>query len=508
MRDPAVGIGGVDLREREVGTEADALSVERGGDGVSGSDRVGGDGGEAGQLQVVLAGGNHVLQHLAHHVDVGQSRQGVVAVELEEAQVGAAAEEHVPDRLRGICRLAVLEEHQQVGEVRGGAEHRTAMLAFAEVAGCEQIVPVGERRESLAVVLQRQGQGFGVQRLEVGDDRQHRGMRVGGAVPGEACGLGGEAGTVGVAPHELALAQAVDLLGGVEIIRQQGVRRLEGRGELEHPLDSLDLEPEVLILRQCSRVRVEVIFDVSIHRRGQQFEVLVAIEERCQLLCLTQPVRAAVVQGPLQTAGEGGRREGFPELALEHPSVHFSVRQLYLIGHFAYADGQIDVARGVPGHDQIHPFVLAPLRERADLFRLANAELLLEHLDYGEIAPGQVGKLEGRAQVRDLRFFEGRVLLQGLDQLRRQRLVLVEQAGEGFLLLGITDPGILQRQPDERGSSRPTHRLGRGELQERLDPLGNVLLEGTGDLSLVERANERLVRGSGVERRQGVKNRL
>jgi len=40
--------------------------------------------------------------------------------------------------------LTFFEERQQVSEISGRAEHRTAMLALADVSGLEQVVPVRE----------------------------------------------------------------------------------------------------------------------------------------------------------------------------------------------------------------------------------------------------------------------------------------------------------------------------------------------------------------------------
>ena len=47
------------------------------------------------------------------------------------------------------------------------------MLALTQIAGLEQVIPVGKGRKRLVVVLQYQRQGFGFQPLEIGDNGQH-----------------------------------------------------------------------------------------------------------------------------------------------------------------------------------------------------------------------------------------------------------------------------------------------------------------------------------------------
>ena len=81
--------------------------------------------------------------------------------------------------------VAILEEHQQIGKVSGGTEHRAAMLALAEIASLEQIVPVGEGRKRGVVVFQNRRQAFRLKRFEIGDNCQRGGVGVGGSIPGE-----------------------------------------------------------------------------------------------------------------------------------------------------------------------------------------------------------------------------------------------------------------------------------------------------------------------------------
>ena len=140
-----VGIGRIHLRKRKVIAQLDffLVFVDRVSKGVFkylGDSRFHIDSSTCGELQhqlVRVSRIDRLLQHLAHHVDVGQARQTIRAVEFEIAQVGAAAEENVLDGVVGILRLAPFKEHQEVGKVRGGAEHRTALLTLTEVAGLE-----------------------------------------------------------------------------------------------------------------------------------------------------------------------------------------------------------------------------------------------------------------------------------------------------------------------------------------------------------------------------------
>ncbi len=94
-------------------------------------------------------------------------------------------------------------------------------------------------------------------------------MGVGGAVPGETRTFGGEAGAGRVGPNELALAHTVYLLGGVEIIRQQRICRLEGRGKFEHTLHGLDFEPEILFFRERFKIRMDAALEKFIYRSIQ-----------------------------------------------------------------------------------------------------------------------------------------------------------------------------------------------------------------------------------------------
>src|SRR3954447_6190098 len=89
-----------------------------------------------------------VLQYLVDQVDVWQNRVGVLAGQREFSEVGTAGVENV-ERGFGAGRQGVggrVEEVQQVDQVGGRAEHRTAVIALAEVLATEQLL---HRRERL-----------------------------------------------------------------------------------------------------------------------------------------------------------------------------------------------------------------------------------------------------------------------------------------------------------------------------------------------------------------------
>ena len=79
---------------------------------------------------------DEVLEDLVDHVDVGQRRVRVLARERQLLQVGSLAEQHLLwVRTAGDVHV---EEHQQVNEVGGRAEERSALVAAAVVQRTEQ----------------------------------------------------------------------------------------------------------------------------------------------------------------------------------------------------------------------------------------------------------------------------------------------------------------------------------------------------------------------------------
>ena len=125
--------------------------------------------------------------------------------------------------------------------------------------------------------LQHPRQDPGIELTEVSNDRQHCRMRIGRAVPGETRGFGSEARAIRVTPHELALAHTVGHLGGVHTVREHCIGRLVVRGELEHSLHGFGLEPEVFIVRQRPKIRVNFVLQKIIHRSIQELKPLMGI---------------------------------------------------------------------------------------------------------------------------------------------------------------------------------------------------------------------------------------
>jgi hypothetical protein len=80
----------------------------------------------------------------------------------------------------------------------------------------------------------------------------------------------------------------------------------------------------------------------------------------------------------------------------------------------------------------------------------ADAELVLESLDCGEIRARELSQTIRGAQISDFGARERALLLERRQQVRGQRLVLVEQPRELLLLLGAADAGMIEREPSRR----------------------------------------------------------
>ena len=106
---------------------------------------------------------DRVLQDLDDQVDIRQDGVGVLAAQLDVAEVRTPLEQHVPGRTvddapvrqrhRGVGQCAVrsdrgqaafLQEREQIGEIGRGAVHGAALSAFAQVKRPEQPFPVGD----------------------------------------------------------------------------------------------------------------------------------------------------------------------------------------------------------------------------------------------------------------------------------------------------------------------------------------------------------------------------
>ena len=151
---------------------------------------------------------------------------------------------------RPVERRAIAEEHQQVGEVRRRARAPSGSARSRRCRRPGTGCPSSGTSTASARPCWSTAAAPRVERLEVADDRQHRRVRVGGAVPGQARVLGGEARRVPRSADELALAHPIDLLRRVDAVGSSAAVASKVRRELEDALHRLELQPEPLVPRQ------------------------------------------------------------------------------------------------------------------------------------------------------------------------------------------------------------------------------------------------------------------
>src|SRR3982074_212386 len=126
--------------------------------------------------------------------------------------------------------------------------------------------------------LQHTRKNAGIEFREVSNHGQSARVRIGRAIPRQAGALGGEPGPIGVASYELALAEPVDPLRGVNVVRQERSRRLECRGQLEDALHSLELGAEGLVLHQRLKLGANAVAEELVDAGPQQIELGMTVD--------------------------------------------------------------------------------------------------------------------------------------------------------------------------------------------------------------------------------------
>ena len=199
-----------------------------------------------------LGRGGDVLEDLVHQVEVGQRGLGVLAAQLDLAEVGSALEQHLPHALAdvdpGALGAPIAQEAHRVDEVRRRAVNGAALGALAVVQRPEERLQVGQRDD--LCLLSRVGASVGTARaagrrvsgqVEVGVQGRGPARTSFRRLAVEALGRRPRRGRhPGHRGDELALAQEVDLLGGGDALAEQGIDGGEGGRQLEQALDRLE----------------------------------------------------------------------------------------------------------------------------------------------------------------------------------------------------------------------------------------------------------------------------
>jgi hypothetical protein len=236
------------------------------------------------------------LEHLVHQVHVGQRRVGVLACQLDLAEVGTPREQDVLGGLGPLC-IALLEEVQDVRQVGGGADHRGAVPALAEVGGSEQGLPVGNRGRGRRRLLDRGN----LQRVVQRHQHVRRGKRAcRGAAMEHARLVVSHRGRV--ARDERLLADLGDRSRGVEPVRAQQRHVVVAGSERQQALEGLDRGDGLLVGLPAG------IGEVLPHRTAGEREVRVSLDEGGERaaagLARRAPEQRAVGVGGLEPPGE------------------------------------------------------------------------------------------------------------------------------------------------------------------------------------------------------------
>ena len=205
---------------------------------------------------------HEIFHRLVDEVHVGDGNVGVVAGELDLADVSPPPEEDVLGRqcarravqgfrnevdfsfTVGGIRLgeaAVPQEVEHVDEVRRGAVHRAAVLAGAQVQRTEEGLPVGYALDAVGRRV-----GYGGQRQAPGGhpevrEKEHRRRRHVLGVLVDLAGFRLPTQRIGVPDRERALTHARDVLRGVQAVVPEHLHlRVAGRHAIE-PLHRGDL---------------------------------------------------------------------------------------------------------------------------------------------------------------------------------------------------------------------------------------------------------------------------
>ncbi len=391
-----------------------------------------------------------ILEDLVDQVDVGHGRVGVRTGQGKRGQVRTASRHRVveaPDEgieaAPGIrvlrVHLRAAEELQQVHEIGGRAQDRSAVGAIAEVHVAEQ---PGHGRELLAHGVL--GRLDGVRRAGEG---VHRRLVVqllghGEEVEGDRAQLLGPAPhhrglprreLAAVLLHEVPLAVRGDLAGRLEPqVHRRHQRLVAGRG-LEEPVQGLDVLPGRVVQGQGLGVLVQEGVQGGapqfVPQRGRRPQV--GRHHRALLLRVGRPGRVEG-QGPLlREAGHGVGRETHPHLPGHVGRIGVQPR----LGVRPRVRGRDEVVQGAlrgagdPLQERLprFPVVIVLRRQAPQVVR--RADFLAQFVGDGRVVDRQ--EKEFPVELQGLDGVGGGQSLRGLPEFRPTLGHPEEKVGEG-----------------------------------------------------------------------------